>query len=41
MMDTEGRKMTDLDNLQLKQIEFNMIASSFAGLMSQLRNVHR
>lgn len=41
MMDTEGREITDLDNLQLKQIEFNTIASSFAGLMSQLRNVHR
>lgn len=41
MMDTQGRDVTDLDTLQLKQIEFNMIAASFAGLSSQMRDVHR
>ncbi|XP_060076395.1 glutathione synthetase-like isoform X2 [Ylistrum balloti] len=29
------------ENIQMKQIEFNMIASSFGGLVSPLYNVHR
>ncbi|CAC5392006.1 GSS [Mytilus coruscus] len=41
MMDTGGTNNTNIDNLKLKQIEFNTIASSFGGLVSQLRDVHR
>ncbi|XP_071151426.1 glutathione synthetase-like isoform X1 [Mytilus edulis] len=41
MMDTGGTTNTNMDNLKLKQIEFNTIASSFGGLVSQLRDVHR
>ncbi|XP_069113873.1 glutathione synthetase-like [Argopecten irradians] len=48
MMDVKKGASIDLtspasvaENIQMKQIEFNMIASSFAGLVSPLYDVHR